>query len=52
LGVVFDFNESTHEFVYDGKAYREVIKRFPSSEEAALAFQRLEAASKKIAKQH
>jgi len=47
LGVVFDFNDSTIEFVYDGKAYREVIKRFPASEEAALALQHLETAGKK-----
>jgi hypothetical protein len=47
LGVAFDFNESTVEFAYDGNAYREVIKRFPTSEEAALALQHLETTSKK-----
>jgi len=48
LGVVFDFNESTVEFAYNGRAYREVIKRFPMTEEAAVARKRLEASSKKI----
>lgn len=47
LGVVFDFNESTAEFVYDGKAYRDLVKRFPKSEEAALALERLQAINKK-----
>ena len=48
LGVVFDFNQSTGDFVYDGKAYREVVRRFPGSEEATLARQRLELTSQKI----
>jgi hypothetical protein len=52
LGVVFDFNESTAEFVYDGKAYRDLVKRFPKSEEAALARERLQAISKKGSSQH
>lgn len=42
LGVVFDFNESSGEFVYDGKFYRELIRRFPASQEARLARQHLE----------
>ena len=48
LGVVFDFNESTGEFVYDGGAYRELVKRFPRGEEAALARQRLEFTRRKM----
>ena len=48
LGVAFEFNESTGEFVYDGKAYREVIKRFPASQEASVARGRLYANAKKI----
>jgi hypothetical protein len=52
LGVAFDFNELTGEFSYDGKAFREVIKRFPTSEEAAVALQRLEFVSKKISNKH
>lgn len=51
LGVVFDFNESTGEFVYDGKVYREVVRRFPECEEARLASQRLELTSRKIPRQ-
>lgn len=51
LGVVFDFNESTGEFVYDGEAYRHLVKRFPGGEEATLARQRLELASRKMARQ-
>ena len=41
LGIAFDFNESTGEFVYDGRAYREIVRRFPGTEEARLARQRL-----------
>lgn len=52
LGVVFDFNESTAEFVYNGKAYREVTGRFPDCAEAGLASQRLELAARKMARQH
>jgi alpha-aminoadipate carrier protein LysW len=51
LGVVFDFNEATGEFVYDGKAYRELVRRFPGGEEATLARQRLELTSRKMARQ-
>ena len=51
LGVVFDFNEATGEFVYDGKAYREVVRRFPNGEEASLARQRLELNNRKMARQ-
>lgn len=47
LGIVFDFNESTGEFVYDGKAYREIVRRFPEGEEARLARQRLDLTSRK-----
>ena len=52
LGVVFDFIESTAEFVYNGKAYREVTRRFPDCDEAGLASQRLELAARKMARQH
>src|SRR5437867_6847258 len=51
LGVVFDFNDSTGEFVYDGNAYREVVRRFPEGEEARLARQRLELNNQKMARQ-
>lgn len=50
LGIVFDYDESTSEFVYDGKAYREIVRRFPEGEEAKLAWQRLELTSQKAAR--
>lgn len=40
LGVIFNYDESRGEFVYDGKVYRELIRRFPHSEEAKLARER------------
>jgi hypothetical protein len=46
LGIAFDFNETTGEFYYDGKAYREIVRRFPVAEESKLARQRLEFASR------
>jgi hypothetical protein len=46
LGIVFDFNESSGEFSYDGKAYRELVRRFPGAEESKLARQRLDHASR------
>jgi len=51
LGVVFEFNETALEFVYDGKAYRDVVKRFPRSEEASLALERLASINDKISGQ-
>jgi len=51
LGVVFDFNEATGESVYDGQAYREVVRRFPDGEEASLARQRLELNNRKMGRQ-
>jgi hypothetical protein len=42
LGIVFDFNETSVQFIYDGRAYREIIRRFPKAEEARLARQRLD----------
>ena len=50
LRVVFNFNESTSEYVYDGKAYRELIRRFPDGDEAKLARERLELAKQKLAR--
>jgi hypothetical protein len=48
LGVVFDFNVSTREFVYDGRAYRELIRRFPGCEEATRARRRLGLTGRKM----
>lgn len=50
LHVAFDFNESLGEYVYDGKAYREVVRRFPNGAEAKLARERLELVSQKMAR--
>lgn len=49
LRIVFDFNEQTHSYVYDGRAYRDLLARFPNSEEASLARRRLDQAKGKIA---
>ncbi len=46
LGVFFEFNESAGEFVYNGKAYRDIVKRFPGAEEAGIARTRLAHASR------
>ncbi|MEK6285598.1 MAG: hypothetical protein AABO57_07645 [Acidobacteriota bacterium] len=50
LRVVFDFNEFIAEYVYDGGAYRDIVRRFPQGEEARLARQRLEFATQKMAR--
>lgn len=51
LHIAFDFNESKTEYVYDGRAYRDVVKRFPDGEEARLARRRLELATNRAARQ-
>jgi hypothetical protein len=50
LHIVFDFNEATSEYVYDGKAYGDVVRRFPNREEARLARQRIETVKQKMAR--
>jgi hypothetical protein len=42
LGIAFDYKPAAPEFVYDGSAYREILKRFPHSREAQLARERLD----------
>ena len=42
LGIKFDFNEASAQYVYNGDAYRELIKRFPNADEAARARKRME----------
>lgn len=49
LRVHFDFVDNHSEYVYDGQAYREIIKQFPKSEEAAVARKHLEAAKQRLA---
>ena len=51
LRIKFDFNRSTTEYVYDGQAYREIIRRFPASPEAKRARQRLDRTEQKLARQ-
>lgn len=40
--ISFDFDEAAGQYVYDGWAYRAIIKRFPASEAAKTARERLE----------
>jgi hypothetical protein len=42
LKINFDFDEPTGQYAYDGRAFREILKRFPLSDEAAKARSRLE----------
>ena len=51
LGIVFDFDETTGQFAYNGKAYRDILRRFPHVEEAKLARQRLDLGVRKTASQ-
>jgi hypothetical protein len=51
LSVVFNFTDSTSEYAYDGKAYREIVRRFPNSEEARIARSRLGQSDKRLADQ-
>jgi hypothetical protein len=51
LGIVFDFDETNVQLIYDGRAYREIIRRFPKAEESRLARQRLELLDQKPARQ-
>ena len=51
LGIAFDFIPSTAEFIYDGKAYREIVKRFPHSAEAQQARKQLDSAQQRLARQ-
>jgi hypothetical protein len=34
IGVTFDYDETEDRMIYDGKAYRELLRRYPRSEEA------------------
>ncbi len=51
LQVAFDFKDSTAEYSYDGKSYREIIRRFPDSKEAQIARARLDRAGGRLARQ-
>jgi hypothetical protein len=49
LGVHFDYLEKSGEYLYDGQVHRELLKRFPKSEEAAEARKQLEILQQKMA---
>jgi len=51
LGIAFDFEPATSEFVYDGRAYRQILKRFPHSAEAGTARKRLDSVEQRLARQ-
>ncbi|MCI0485501.1 MAG: hypothetical protein L0229_02765 [Blastocatellia bacterium] len=50
LHIKFDFNPDTNRYVYDGQAYRDIIKRFPDSDEAVRARVRLARMEKRLAR--
>jgi hypothetical protein len=41
IGVVFNYDEAADRIVYDGAAYRELLRRYPRSAEAATAREKL-----------
>lgn len=50
LGIVFLFNSNTRNFHYDGASWREIIAKFPNSNEAAEARKRLDSLKEKLEK--
>jgi len=52
IGISFDFNTTTDEYVYDGRAYRELIARYPKSDAAEIARKRLDNVGRKLATRH
>ena len=50
LGIVFLFNSSTKIFHYDGASWKEIVERFPDSNEAVEARKRLESLKLKMQK--
>lgn len=50
LRVSFDFDEAAGEYIYDGAAYRAIIKRFPASDAAKIARERLELVRQRLAR--
>ena len=50
LGINFVFNSNTKSFHYDGASWREIVKKFPQSGEAAEARKRLDSLKEKIKK--
>jgi hypothetical protein len=50
LRISFDFDEAAGQYIYDGGAYRAIIKRFPSSEAAKIARERLKLMEQQLAR--
>jgi outer membrane protein assembly factor BamD (BamD/ComL family) len=48
LGIVFLFNSATRNFHYDGASWREIIQKYPASQEAAEAQKRLDSLKQKM----
>lgn len=44
-GIVFVFDRATKQFHYDGASWREIVRRYPQSNEAAEARKRLAGAT-------
>ncbi|HWO01518.1 MAG TPA: hypothetical protein VNS63_19820 [Blastocatellia bacterium] len=49
LGIAFDFDQAAGQYIYDGAAYRVIIKRFPASEAAKIARERLDLVQRRLA---
>ncbi len=49
LGVHFDYLEKSGKYLYDGQAHRDLLKRYPNSEQAAQARRQLEITQQKLA---
>jgi hypothetical protein len=50
LGIAFDFDEAAGQYIYDGAAYRVIIKRFPASDAEKIARERLELLQRRLAR--
>lgn len=50
LRVTFDFDGASGSYIYDCRAYRDIIKRFPSAPEAAAARERILSAERRLAR--
>ncbi len=50
LGILFLFNSTTRTFHYDGASWKEIVKKFPNSAEAAEAQKRLDSLKVKMDK--
>ncbi|MEW6126302.1 MAG: hypothetical protein AB1757_04495 [Acidobacteriota bacterium] len=49
LQIHFEFVEKHSEYIYDGQAYKEILRRFPKSEEAKVAAKQLESQRQRLA---